>query len=94
MTVIIRNESNAVLRASRENPCSHHHSYDNNDIFWKCVMFGIEDPLVLIGYLLCLVSACGCVIYGLVMRYRGDEAMDVDDAQWEQEERKTEDRFT
>lgn len=57
-------------------------------------MFGIEDPLVLIGYLLCLVSALACVIYGLVMRNRGDETMDMDDAQWEQEQRKAEDQFT
>jgi hypothetical protein len=53
-------------------------------------MFGIEDPLVLVSYLLCIAGAVLCVIYGLLTRNRGGEKIDIDDARWVQEEKQVE----
>ncbi len=42
-------------------------------------MLGIDDPYVLLGYLLCIGAVLLCVIYGLLNWNRGAEDTDIDD---------------
>ena len=53
-------------------------------------MLGIEDPVVLLAYLLCILSAALCVIYGLLNWNRGDEPVAPVDVQWAAQEDKVE----
>ena len=53
-------------------------------------MLGIDDPYVVLAYVLCIASTVLCVGYGLVMRNRGDEPVGSDDVKWVQEEQKVE----
>jgi len=50
-------------------------------------MLGIEDKGVLAAYLLCLVSAGLCVLYGAFNWNRGDEPVEPDDVKWVAEEK-------
>jgi hypothetical protein len=45
-------------------------------------MFGIEDTYVSLAYLLCILSALLCVIYGAINWNRGDEPVDSADVRW------------
>lgn len=56
-------------------------------------MLGIEDKGVVAAYVLCIVSACLCVVYGLLNWNRGDESVEPDDVKWVAEEKKVEDKF-
>lgn len=52
-------------------------------------MFGIEDPVIYIGYLLTVLSLILCVIYGGVNWNKGDEPEESEqetDAQWEEKD--------
>jgi len=53
-------------------------------------MLGIQDPYVLLAYLLCVASTVLCVIYGLVTWNRGEEATSAQDVHWAEEEKKVE----
>ncbi|MGH2271538.1 symporter small accessory protein [Anaerohalosphaeraceae bacterium U12dextr] len=56
-------------------------------------MLGIEDKGVVAAYLLCIVSAGLCVVYGLLNWNRGDEPVEPDDVKWVAEEKKVEEKF-
>ncbi len=45
-------------------------------------MFGIEDPGVWTAYLLCVLSAILCVIYGLIGWNRASDAVEPVDVTW------------
>jgi hypothetical protein len=53
-------------------------------------MLGIEDPWVWSAYLLCLLSALLCVIYGAINWNRGDEPVEPDDKTWAEHEKQVE----
>ena len=53
-------------------------------------MLGIEDKYVMLVYILCIASTLLCVVYGLLMRNRGDEEIRREDVQWVEEEKKVE----
>ncbi|MBI9019287.1 MAG: hypothetical protein JEZ07_18700 [Phycisphaerae bacterium] len=53
-------------------------------------MLGIEDKGVLAAYLLCLLSAGLCVIYGIINWNKGDESVDPDDVKWAKTEKQVE----
>ncbi|MEA1984964.1 MAG: hypothetical protein U9N13_04865 [Euryarchaeota archaeon] len=42
-------------------------------------MLGIDDPQIWIAYILCIISAIGCVAYGLLKWNDGD---DQEDEEW------------
>ena len=53
-------------------------------------MFGIEDPRIWLAYLLCILSAALCVVYGLINWNRGDEAVEPADVRWAAKQNKAE----
>jgi heme A synthase len=53
-------------------------------------MLGIQDPIVALAYLLCLISTLLCVVYGWRNWNRGDETVAPDDVKWAKEEDKAE----
>jgi len=53
-------------------------------------MLGIDDTYVLVAYLLCIASTVLCAVYGVVMRNRGEDAPQREDAQWVAQEKKLE----
>ena len=53
-------------------------------------MFGIEDPWIWSAYLLCILSAILCVVYGLINWNKGDEPVQDEDVRWAAEEKKVE----
>ena len=53
-------------------------------------MLGIEDLWVWLAYLLCIVSAILCVVYGIIFWNKGDESVQPDDIKWVAEEKKVE----
>lgn len=58
-------------------------------------MFGIEDPWIWSAYLLCILSALLCVVYGLIARFaRGpEEAPGPQDKHWAEQEKKVEEEL-
>jgi hypothetical protein len=56
-------------------------------------MLGIEDPWILAAYLLCLISAALCVVYGLLRWNSGEEPVDQQDVRWAEEEKKVEEEL-
>jgi hypothetical protein len=46
----------------------------NKDDERRKVMFGIPDAGVWSAYLLCILSALACVVYGLINWNRGDDS--------------------
>lgn len=50
-------------------------------------MLGIEDPLIWMAYLLCILSAILCVVYGAVNWNKGDEALQQEDIDWARDEK-------
>ncbi len=56
-------------------------------------LLGIKDAWVWSAYLLCLLSALLCVIYGAVMWNRGEEGVEPEDVHWAEEERKVEEEL-
>jgi hypothetical protein len=57
------------------------------------IMLGIEDKGVVAVYLLCIVSAIICVVYGLINWNRGDDSIEPDDVKWAIEEQKVEEEL-
>jgi hypothetical protein len=56
---------------------------------------GIEDPWVLLAYLLSIASSLLCVFYGIANWNKGDEPVKPEDVQWANEEKtKVEDAIT
>lgn len=56
-------------------------------------MFGIEDPYIWSAYLLCILSAALCVIYGLITWNRGGEDVKIEDIDWVKEEQQIEEEL-
>jgi hypothetical protein len=50
-------------------------------------MLGIEDPLIVTAYLLCIVCTLICVVYGAVNWNKGDESLQKEDLDWAKEEK-------
>ncbi len=53
-------------------------------------MLGIDDPVVLLAYLLCLASTLLCLIYGVINWNKGDDTVLPEDVMWSVEEKKSE----
>ncbi len=52
-------------------------------------MFGLKDFWIWLPYLLCILSTLLCVVYGLLMWNKGDEATPApEDISWAREEDK------
>ncbi len=51
-------------------------------------MLGIDDPMVLLAYLLCGVSTLLCVIYGVANWNKGQDEVLPEDAMWSAEDKK------
>ena len=45
-------------------------------------MLGIDDPQVWVAYLLCILSALFCVVYGWIHWNKGDEPVHAEDKKW------------
>ena len=56
-------------------------------------MLGIEDKYVSLAYLLCILSAALCVIYGLINWNRGGVEAGKEDIEWAREEKKVEEEL-
>ena len=56
-------------------------------------MMGIESTAVWLAYLLSVVSALGCVIYGLVTWNRGASEVKQEDRAWLKDEKVMEEEF-
>lgn len=56
-------------------------------------MFGIEDTWVSSAYILCILSALLCVIYGILNWNRGQEQISPEDVHWAEEEKKVEEEL-
>jgi hypothetical protein len=54
-------------------------------------MLGLDDPLIALAALLCLLSTAACVAYSWLNWNRGDQAVRLDDIQWAKEEDRRED---
>ena len=50
-------------------------------------MLGISDAGIWSAYLLCLLSAALCVVYGAINWNKGDESLQKEDLDWAQEEK-------
>ena len=53
-------------------------------------VLGIEDPGIWSAYLLCILSALFCIIYGLINWNKGDEAIHPEDVKWVKDEKAVE----
>jgi len=51
------------------------------------MVLGIADPWVLLAYLLCILSALLCVVYGLINWNKGEEPVKQEDVDWAKEEK-------
>jgi hypothetical protein len=56
-------------------------------------MLGIEDNWVALAYILCILSALLCVVYGAINWNKGTERVDNEDIRWAQEEKKVEEEL-
>lgn len=56
-------------------------------------MLGLSDIWISSAYLLCILGAAICIVYGLLNWNRGGEVPTQEDLQWEQEEVKLEDQL-
>ena len=56
-------------------------------------MFGIEDRYIWLAYLLCIVSAVLCVLYGLITWGGGETPVKSEDVRWAAEEKKVEEEL-
>ena len=53
-------------------------------------MFGIESTSIWLAYLLCILSALLCVVYGLLNWNKGREKLKAEDKTWLEEEKELE----
>ena len=56
-------------------------------------LLGIKDPWVAAAFVLCILSAALCVVYGLVTWNKGEESLEPDDVRWAAEEQKVEEEL-
>ena len=56
-------------------------------------MLGIEDKVVAWAYILCILSAVLCVVYGFINWNKGDESSKEEDVKWAREEKKVEEEI-
>lgn len=56
-------------------------------------MLGIDDPYIWSAYLLSILSALLCVVYGAVNWNRGDDAVEEADQRWVKHEKQIEDEL-
>lgn len=56
-------------------------------------MLGIEDPLIWLAYVACLLVTLQSVVYGLVRRNRAPDQLNREDRAWAQAEKKVEDEI-
>jgi len=59
-------------------------------------MFGIEDPVIYIGYLLTVLSLILCIVYGAINWNKGEEPAKSDleeDALWEEKDEEIQDQI-
>ena len=56
-------------------------------------MLGIEDGYVSLAYLLCILSALLCVVYGIINWNRGDDEVQAEDQTWAQHEKQVEEEL-
>jgi hypothetical protein len=56
-------------------------------------MFGIDDGLVGLAYLLCLASAALCVIYAWRNWNKGDDSVQEEDQEWTTKEAEAEEKI-
>jgi hypothetical protein len=56
-------------------------------------MLGINDPQVWSAYLLCILSAVFCLIYGVNNWNKGDEAVRPEDKKWVDDQKKAQDEL-
>ena len=56
-------------------------------------MLGLDHAGVWMAYLLCILSAALCVVYGAINWNRGDEPTKPEDVTWAQEEKKVEEEL-
>ncbi len=57
------------------------------------VVLGIDDPKVWSAYLLCILSAVFCVVYGWINWNKGDEQVFPQDKKWVEDEKQVEDKL-
>ena len=53
-------------------------------------MLGIDDPQVWGAYLLCILGAVFCAVYGIMNWNKGDDAIHAEDKEWVEGEKKAE----
>jgi hypothetical protein len=53
-------------------------------------MLGIDDPVVLLAYVLCLASTLLCVVYGVINWNKGQDEALPEDVKWSREEKQSE----
>ena len=56
-------------------------------------MLGIEDKSVILAYLLCIISALLCIVYGIITWNKGDDSIESEDIHWVEEEKKVDEDF-
>ena len=50
-------------------------------------MWGIQDPAIVVCYVLCIAASLLCVVYGLINWNRGDVPVKKEDVEWAKEEK-------
>lgn len=57
------------------------------------IIFGIEDKFVALAYVLCILNASICVVYGIYNWNKGQSEVSPEDIHWLEEEKKVEDEL-
>mgnify|MGYP006276219461 CR=1 FL=1 len=50
-------------------------------------MLGLDDPMIWLAYLLCILSALLCLVYGAINWNKGGEPITEEDIEWAREEK-------
>lgn len=56
-------------------------------------MLGIPDPGVWTAYLLCILSAVFCIVYGIISWNKGEEPIYAEDKKWVEDEKAVEEEL-
>lgn len=56
-------------------------------------VLGINDPQIWSAYLLCILSALFCIVYGIFNWNKGDEIVHSEDKKWVEDEKRIEDKI-
>jgi len=56
-------------------------------------VLGLEDPGIWLAYVLCILSAIFCVIYGIANWDKGDEPVHPEDVRWVKDEKAVEENL-